>query len=259
MFVSSTKITPLNGSSKQEDTVLADEEALEIRLGYMSAKKQRKHKSIAQLMRSPGQDIPLSLGLLFSKNIIQSSAQIMDIDDAKENLVRIELSDDFIPSFQNSDQQHVLKALLQKEPEPLTENSLEIRAEYLAGLAKNLSIKQDLFHSTGASSACGLFDEYGVVLEVTEDLRPQHAFDKLIGQLLLKSALPLCKHGLVFSGSLDFDLVYRAVLLHCPLIAATGAPSSLAVELAQHFDMSMLALLTEDSFNIYHDAGHIII
>jgi FdhD protein len=259
MFVSSTKIFPLNGTSKQEDAVLADEEALEIRLGYMTDKNQRKHKSIAHLMRSPGQDIPLSLGFLFSRNIIQSLAQIMDVDDAKKNLLRIELSDDFFPSFPTSDQQHVIKTLTDEKLEPLAKSDMEIRVEYLAGLAKNLSIKQDLFHSSGASAACGLFDDYGVVLEVSEDLRPQHAFDKLTGQLLLKSALPLRNHGLVIGGSLDFDLMHRAVRLRCPLIVATGAPSSLAVELAQHFDITLLALLNEDSFNIYHDKERIII
>ena len=94
MFIKTTKVNSLNATSKEQDDVVADEEPLEIRLGYVDSTKGRVHKSIAITMRTPGQDIQLTLGFLFSENIIQSVKQVMNIDTTKENLIRVELSDE---------------------------------------------------------------------------------------------------------------------------------------------------------------------
>lgn len=258
MFTSSTTINPLTGACKQDEAVLADEEPLEIRLGYQSKQGQRVHRNLTVLMRSPGQDIELCFGYLLSRNIIQAAAQVLDIETYKTNRIRIELVNDCLPDFKKSGLDTALKTL----PDPAVENtprdSFLVRAQYLAELARNLGRKLDLFHSTGSTTACGLFDEFGVVLQVAEDIRIQNAVDKLLGQLLLKGKLPLRKHGLIVSTGPDFELLQRALRVNCPMLASLAAPSSLAVEQARQADMSLLAFLQDGAFSIYHDPERVM-
>lgn len=271
MFINTTKVNHLSLTSKEQDDVVADEEPLEIRLGFIDKQRGRSHKSIAITMRTPGQDIELSLGFLFNENIIQSADQIMDIDTTKENLIRIELTDET-----NFDLKHLerhfyttsscgicgkasLEALSTHGAEALASGQFQIRAEQLASLGKNLRIKQNLFHSTGGTHACGIFDNLGVVLDLAEDIGRHNAMDKLIGQLLNKKSLPMNKNGLIVSGRASFELLQKALMAQCPLLVAVGAPSSLAVELAQEFNISLVGFLGESEFNIYHDDDRIMV
>lgn len=271
MFINTTKVNPLTASSKEQDDVVADEEPLEIRLGYIDSQHGRVHKSIAITMRTPGQDIELTLGFLFSENIIQSASQIMDIDTTKENLIRIELSDETSFDLKRIERHFYttsscgicgkasLEALSTNGAEVLTSNQFQIRAEQVATLGNNLRLKQNLFHSTGGSHACGRFDDLGVVLDIAEDIGRHNAMDKLIGKLLMEKSIPLRKSGLIVSGRASFELLQKALMAQCPLLVAVGAPSSLAVELAQEFNISLLGFLSESEFNIYHDDERIII
>jgi FdhD protein len=258
MFTPISTINPIKGTSKEEEAVLADEEPLEIRLGFMNKHGQRVHKSLAVLLRSPGQDIELCLGYLFSRKIIHSASQVMDIETYKINKIRVELVSNHQPVINKSILDLQLKSIPNLKTEGIGKDDFQIRAEYLCNLAKNLRLKQDLFHSTGSTSACGLFDEYGVVLQIAEDLRIQNALDKLLGSLLLKDKLPLRKQGLIISTGADFELLHRALQIYCPMLASLGAPSSLAVEMARQSGMSLLALLHEEAFSIYHDSARII-
>lgn len=271
MFINTTKVNPLSATSKEQDDVVADEEPLEIRLGYIDTTRGRVHKSIAITMRTPGQDIELTLGFLYSENIIQSPKQIMDIDTTKENLIRIELSDETSFDLKRIERHFYttsscgicgkasLEALSTIGAEALTSNHFQIRAEQVATLGNNLRLKQNLFHSTGGSHACGRFDDLGVVLDIAEDIGRHNAMDKLIGKLLMEKAIPLRKSGLIVSGRASFELLQKALMAQCPLLVAVGAPSSLAVELAQEFNISLVGFLSESEFNIYHDDDRIII
>ena len=271
MFINITKVNPLNATSKEQDDVVADEEPLEIRLGYIDSTQGRVHKSIAITMRTPGQDTELTLGFLFNENIIQSDKQVMDIDTTKENLIRIELSDDTSVDISRLERHFYttsscgicgkasLEALSINGAEPLNPDQFQIRAEQLATLGNNLRIKQDLFHSTGGTHACGIFDNLGVVLNLAEDIGRHNALDKLIGHLLMTKSLPLRKYGLILSGRASFELLQKALMAKCPMVVSVGAPSSLAVELAQEFNISLIGFLGEANFNIYHDDDRIII
>ncbi len=271
MFINTIKVNPLNATSKEQDDVVADEEPLELRLGYIDSKKGRVHKSIAITMRTPGQDIELTLGFLFSENIIQSETQVMDIDTTKENLIRVELSDDTSFDMKRLERHFYtssscgicgkasLEALSNNGAEPVSNDQFHIRAEQLSTLGNNLRIKQDLFHSTGGTHACGIFDNLGVVLNLAEDIGRHNAMDKLIGQLLITNSLPLRKNGLILSGRASFELLQKALMAKCPMVVSVGAPSSLAVELAQEFNISLVGFLSESNFNIYHDDERIII
>ena len=271
MFIKTIKVNSLNGTSKDQDDVVADEEPLEIRLGYIDSTKGRVHKSIAITMRTPGQDIELTLGFLFSENIIQSDKQVMDIDTTKENLIRVELSDETSFDIKRLERHFYttsscgicgkasLEALSNNGAEPLGHDQFQIRSEELATLGNNLRIKQDLFHSTGGTHACGIFNNLGVVIKLAEDIGRHNAMDKIIGELLMAKALPLRKNGLILSGRASFELLQKALMAKCPIIVSVGAPSSLAVELAQEFNISLVGFLGESDFNIYHDDNRIII
>ena len=189
MFIPTTKVNTTNATSKQQDDVIADEEPLEIRLGYIDNERGRVHKSIAITMRSPGMDVELTLGFLFSENVIQSISQIMDIDTSKENLIRIELSEKI--SFD-------MKRL------------------------------ERHFYTTSSCGVCA-------------------------------KSLPLLNHGLIVSGRASFELMQKALMAQCPMLVAVGAPSSLAVELAQEFNITLVGFLGDEGFNIYHDDERIII
>ncbi len=271
MFISTTKISPLSASSKEQDDVIADEEPLEIRLGYIDPQKGRLHKSIAITMRTPGQDIELTLGFLFSENIIQSVDQIMDIDTTKENLIRVELTDATRFDLQRLERHFYttsscgicgkasLEALSNQGAEVLTANQFQVQAERLTTVGNNLRIKQNLFHSTGGTHACGAFDNLGVVLDVAEDIGRHNAMDKLIGQKLKLKSLPLNNLGLIVSGRASFEMLQKALMAECQMLIAVGAPSSLAVELAQEFNITLAGFLSDTEFNIYHDDNRIII
>jgi len=271
MFINTTKVNSFSATSKQQDDVVADEEPLEIRLGYVDAQRGRLHKSIAITMRTPGQDVELTLGFLFSENIIQSAAQVMDIDTVKDNLIRIELSDECSFDLARLERHFYttsscgicgkasLEALSTNGAEAVSSDQFQIRSEHLSTVGKNLRLKQNLFHSTGGTHACGRFDNLGVVLDMAEDIGRHNAMDKLIGQMLIKKSLPLRNSGLIVSGRASFELLQKALMAQCPLLLAVGAPSSLAVELAQEFNISLVGFLGESEFNIYHDDDRIII
>tara|TARA_R110000824_G_scaffold52692_4_gene146194 strand:- start:130046 stop:130861 length:816 start_codon:yes stop_codon:yes gene_type:complete len=271
MFIPTTKVNTTNATSKQQDDVIADEEPLEIRLGYIDNERGRVHKSIAITMRSPGMDVELTLGFLFSENVIQSISQIMDIDTSKENLIRIELSEKISFDMKRLERHFYttsscgvcgkasLEALSIAGAEAIQTNQFQINARHISTLGKNLRVKQNMFHSTGGTHACGRFDKLGVVLDIAEDIGRHNAMDKLIGKQLIAKSLPLLNHGLIVSGRASFELMQKALMAQCPMLVAVGAPSSLAVELAQEFNITLVGFLGDEGFNIYHDDERIII
>lgn len=271
MFIQTTKINSLSATSKQQDDVVADEEPLEIRLGYVDKEHGRVHKSIAITMRSPGMDVELTLGFLFSENVIQSASQIMDIDTSKENLIRIELIEKLSFDLKRLERHFYttsscgicgkasLEALSLAGAEALSTNQFQINAKHLATLGKNLRVKQNMFHSTGGTHACGRFDKLGIVLDIAEDIGRHNAMDKLIGKQLIGKSTSMSNQGLIVSGRASFELMQKALMAKCPMLVAVGAPSSLAVELAQEFNITLVGFLGDEGFNIYHDDERIII
>lgn len=259
MFSRSVKVSPMSACSKEEESVLADEEALTVRLGFLDSDGARQHLTLAVLMRTPGEDVALCMGLLFARSLIQSADDVMDIDVSRENFVRIELNETANAEVQKLLEEPSPEADKNDLPEAIKDNQFQMRADYLGNLQKNLRLKQDLFHSTGGTSSCGLFDDLGVVLEVAEDIELLNAVHKLLGHLLLNDSLPLRKHGLLVSACPSYNLVQLALQARCPMLVGFGPPSSLALESAQKTNMTLLAINDEESFNIYHDDERIII
>jgi FdhD protein len=131
-------------------------------------------------------------------------------------------------------------------------------ASVLGGLPESLRAEQAVFDQTGGLHASGLFDAAGRILLVREDVGRHNALDKLIGNRLMADALPLDDFGIVVSGRASFELVQKAMMAGCAFLAAVGAPSSLAVELAAELGMTLVGFLKRDRFNIYAGADRVL-
>jgi FdhD protein len=259
-----------DGKATVVNDTLAVEEPLEIRLGYTDPRKGRVHRSISITMRTPGDDAALALGFLHAESILRSTADLAGIDNSRPNLVRIELHDSaaFDPlrlerHFYTTSSCGVcgkasLEALNTSGFDVLQDESFRIEAAVLYRLPTRLREKQPLFRRTGGNHGVALFDASGNILRVAEDVGRHNAMDKLSGHLLLEQRLPLREHGILLSGRASFELLQKALANGCQLVAAVGAPSTLAVELAQEFNITLVGFLGETGCNIYHGAARIL-
>ena len=134
-----------------------------------------------------------------------------------------------------------------------------INAELLHQLPAILSRHQKVFADTGGLHASALFTPSGELLLLREDVGRHNALDKLIGAAVNKNSLPLNKHILLLSGRASFELVQKAAMTGITIIAAVGAPSSLAVQLAEEFNITLIGFLRNERFNIYTTAHRILI
>lgn len=250
-----------------EDT-LAVEEPLEIRLLY-GPKDQRVQKSISITMRTPGNDAELAIGFLFTEGIISSHDMVEDsfsfsCNEAKENTITIALREDVTIDFQKLERHFYtssscgvcgkssIEAIRTVKPQSVTdEKELFIHAEKLLKLPILLRKQQDVFQSTGGLHASAIFNMNLELLTIREDVGRHNALDKLIGHLLMNNLYPLNKRILLLSGRASFELIQKAAVAGIKIVAAIGAPSSLAVQLAEEFNITLIGFLREDRFNIY--------
>jgi FdhD protein len=243
---------------------LATEEPLEIRLGYVDPRRGRVHRSVSITMRTPGEDAALAIGFLFSESIVRSGNDVVSIDESRSNVIRIELSDTAIFDPQRLERHFYttsscgvcgkasLETLSLGGFDALPAIQDRIRASALHALPHQLRNVQPLFAATGGNHGVALFDFDGKVVLGKEDVGRHNAMDKLIGTLLQEGRLPIQRHGILVSGRASFELMQKALSAGCPLLAAVGAPSSLAVELAQEFNIILVGFLGTSRFNVYH-------
>lgn len=256
-----------------EQDHLAIEEPLELRLDY-DHKGRRVGQSVSITMRTPGQDEALAVGFLFTEGIITSAAQVRAVGPCGQpdpltglhNVVKVELEDE-VPLALERLKRHFytssscgvcgkasLEALSAQYPAwALPSLELPRLAPALLGqLPERLREAQACFELTGGLHACGLFDaQTGALLRLCEDVGRHNALDKLIGQALLEGELPLSQHVLILSGRASFELLQKAAMAGISVVAAVGAPSSLAVELAQRFQITLIGFLRPQRFNVY--------
>ena len=141
---------------------------------------------------------------------------------------------------------------------PLHSGMPTIQADLLGQLPERLRTAQSLFERTGGLHASGLFETSGNLLEVEEDVGRHNALDKLIGGQWLKDAQLFPQSVLVLSGRISFELVQKALVVGIPIVIAVGAPSSLAIELAQRHGMTLVGFAKPDRFNVYNDSNRIL-
>ena len=234
---------------------LAIEEPLEIRIDG---------RSISTTMRTPGHDLELSLGWIFGEGIISSLEDLtgLEHDDADKNVILVRLRDGL---GQNLEQRRFsagsacgvcgkssLEQLRAHGARKIS-SQLQLRPEVLYRLPDALRAVQTSFDSTGGLHAAALFTPDGELLGVREDVGRHNAVDKLVGHARLTNA-PLERSIMLVSGRVGFEIAQKCVSAQVPILAAIGAPSSLALELALEFDLTLIGFLRGERANVY--AGH---
>ncbi|HUO84531.1 MAG TPA: formate dehydrogenase accessory sulfurtransferase FdhD [Thermoanaerobaculia bacterium] len=261
-----TRITDA-GSSPAED-VLAVEEPLEIRIAF-DEDGERVEKSISITMRTPGEDLDLACGFLLSESILRSAGDIAAIHhcgpaaDGVQNVVRVELREGLAIDYRRLERHFYtssscgvcgkssIEALHLASIQPLPRDLPALRSEVIHALPERLRRGQEVFASTGGLHAAGLFAPDGELISVHEDVGRHNAVDKLVGRACLDRRLPLADRILMVSGRASFELVQKALAAGIPAMAAVGAPSSLAVDLARTWGMTLIGFVRDKRFNIY--------
>jgi len=262
------------------DTIdeLAAEEPLEIRLEYGNA-DQLQAKSISVTMRTPGNDAELALGFLFTEGIISAAADVsgiahlyMSCNDNRENIIQVKLAEGLVPNLNTSERNfyttsscgvcgkssiNAIKTV--KQYHQVNNDEYVVSASVLYALPELLRAHQDVFEKTGGLHASALFSTSGNFLMVREDVGRHNALDKLIGASLNNGGLPLHDKVLLLSGRASFELVQKAAMAGISIIAAVGAPSTLAVQLADEFNITLCGFLRGQRFNIYTSPKRIIL
>ena len=254
---------------KPEADRVAAEEPLEIRIAY-STPSGRATRNVAITMRTPGDDDVLAVGFLFTESIIGSADDIVSIDvcgppapdSGTHNVIRVDLAAGVEVDLGRL-QRHFyttsscgvcgktsLDALRALGAETI-EYQQSFACDILTSIPDKLRAEQATFDTTGGLHAAAAFDADGRLIVTMEDVGRHNAVDKVIGRLLLDKALPASQLGLMVSGRSSFELTQKALVAGMPLLAAVSAPSSLAVSLAQEFNMTLVGFLRGETFNIY--------
>jgi len=278
-----TPVTPIQisrvdqGKVSEVDDILVTEEPLEIRLGH-GPLDHRKEVPLSVTMRTPGHDAELVLGFLFTEGIITDPAQVVRVEhcenvkkEERGNVVRAELhpSVELDPAkwqrnFYTSSSCGVcgktsidaVRTQCAREITPFG----PIDAEVITTLPGRMREAQTVFKHTGGNHAAALFDGKGKLLLLREDVGRHNAVDKVIGALLTSGGTnPVTAPGqrttdnyqLLVSGRAGFELVQKCLMAGIPLMAAVGAPSSLAVQLAKEGGLTLIGFLQRDRFNLY--------
>jgi FdhD protein len=223
-------------------------------------------------MRTPGNDGELALGFLFTEGIIRDWSEIADVKlDVNEGdaWVEVTLKGERTVDLANLERHFYTTsscgvcgktsiAAVQKACTViLPQKKWQISQEIIRRMPEVLRKSQNNFEYSGGIHACGFFNLEGELVALREDVGRHNALDKLIGWSLQNQKIPLFNGVLVLSGRASFELVQKAGMAGIRMIAAIGAPSSLAVELAEEFDISLVGFLKENRFNVYHGADRI--
>ena len=258
------------------DDAVAVEEPLEIQLSF-EKRGLRTIKSVSVTMRTPGHDRELAAGFLFTEGIIDGAGAVegWELPEAARtgpaggNSIRAVLKENVTVDLRVLERHFYttsscgvcgktsLEALRVTGRIALDPDGPVWDSAKICGLADALRNDQVIFEETGGLHAAGLFDAHGRLLAVREDVGRHNAVDKLIGLQVLDARVPLAGHLLLVSGRASFELVQKAVMAGIPVLAAVGAPSSLAVDLARQFGATLLGFVGRSRFNLYSGAQRI--
>jgi FdhD protein len=248
---------------------LAAEEPLEIRLGFLQDSKQVE-KNISVTMRTPSNDSELAVGFLFTEGIISSYDQVNDVNSPADNVVLVELKKNVSFDFKKLERNFYttsscgvcgkasIDAIRTIHQSKTSEETKPFDRSFLFSLPEKLRETQSVFEQTGGLHASALYNHDGKLIVLREDVGRHNALDKLIGYLLIDNLLPVKNSILLLSGRASFELIQKAAMADIKTVAAIGAPSSLAVELANEHDMTLIGFLKNDRFNIYSGSKRIL-
>jgi FdhD protein len=255
-----------DGERRTRTDYLATEEPLEIRLAAGGATA-----TVAVTMRTPGADFELAAGFLYGEGVVTGREDVARLSyctdpeiDAEQqyNIVNVGLSRGVLPDLHTLER-HFMTSSACGVCGKASLDALELRGcpvlppgppldpAVLPSLPEALREAQGLFESTGGLHAAGLFTAAGELVAVREDVGRHNAVDKLIGWALLDGRLPLGGHLLMVSGRSSYEILQKALVAGIPVVCAVSAPSSLAVDLARRFGMTLVGFLRGQRFNVY--------
>jgi FdhD protein len=256
------------GSFTQSLDSFAVEAPLEIRLGF-GPKNEREQKSIAVTMRTPGADQELALGFLITEGIIDQFADLRSIkhcgevkEEEKNNIIRAELKSEIKVDWKKLDRHFYTTSSCgvcgKSSIESVRNNCLtpikavfNTTSDVILNLIGKLNDSQLVFNITGGIHASALFDSKGSLQLIREDVGRHNALDKIIGACAIQTLLPLSQNILLLSGRISFELVQKSAMAGIPIVVGIGAPSSLAIELAEEMNITLIGFVKKETFNIY--------
>jgi FdhD protein len=248
--------------------VVTVEEPLEIRVEF-TRNGARETSAVSVTMRTPGNDFELAAGFLYGEGLVRRREDVTEISYCQSdepqnyNIVVVKLRPEVVfdpdtlsRNFYMSSSCGVcgkasLEAVEVRGCERIPDEGLSLNPGILSGLPEKLRAQQGLFERTGGIHAAGRFDEFGELISVQEDVGRHNAVDKIVGEAFLAGELPLGRTVLAVSGRTSFEIIQKAVAAGIPLVVAVGAPSSLAVDLARRFNISLLGFTRSEGFNVY--------
>ena len=260
------------------DDFISIEEPLEISIRYKEQDKWIKN-SLSITMRTPGHDEDLVRGFLFNEQIIQGLNDIETIESFGEKVGQYNIQNKILVTLNNSKNVNISKikrdfltnsscgvcgkssldALEILKKEKTSKSNPKLSKEVLINSPSMLRENQSEFAKTGGIHASGLFSSNGNLISLREDVGRHNALDKLIGSSLISKNLQPNDQFITCSGRLNFELVQKVLMTNIGLMIGVGAPTSLAIDLANKFDMTLVGFVKEDSFNVYTNKQKVIV
>ena len=268
-----------NKFEKKEDLV-SIEEPLEISLKFKKDKdKEWITQNLSITMRTPGNDEDLVRGFLFNEQIIQSIDDITSIESYGERVGQYNIQNKILATLNNSKNINISKvkrdfltnsscgvcgkssldALEIIKRDKTDFNEPKIAKEVIISSSSTLKTNQSEFSKTGGIHASGLLNSKGELINVREDVGRHNALDKLIGSALINDQIEPKNQFITCSGRLNFELVQKVLMTNIGIMIGVGAPTSLAIDLANKFDMTLIGFVKMDSFNIYTNNKKVIV
>ena len=260
------------------DDLISIEEPLEISLKY---KEQDKwiNQTLLITMRTPGNDEDLVRGFLFNEQIIKSINDIESIETYGNKVGQYKIQNKIIATLNNSENINISKikrdfitnsscgvcgkssldALEIIKQTKTNANEPKISKEVIIQSPKVLQESQSEFSKTGGIHASGLFESNGKLIALKEDVGRHNALDKLIGCVLRENQINPKNQFITCSGRLNFELVQKVLMTNIGILIGVGAPTSLAIDLANKFDITLIGFVKRDSFNIYTNNKKVIV
>ena len=273
------KITKfIKGKLENTEDLISIEEPLEISLKFKDEEKWIT-KSISITMRTPGHDEDLVRGFLFNEQIIQNVKDIDNIESFGDNVGQYNIQNKILVTLNNSQNINISKikrdfltnsscgvcgkssldALEILKKDKTLKSNPKLSKDIIINSPSILRKNQSEFAKTGGIHASGLFSSDGSLISLREDVGRHNALDKLIGDSLINGHLKPNDQFIACSGRLNFELVQKVLMTNIGLIIGVGAPTSLAIDLANRFDMTLVGFVKEDSFNIYTNNQKVIV
>ena len=271
-----TKFT--KGKLENIEDLISIEEPLEISLRFRDKEKWIT-KSLSITMRTPGHDEDLVRGFLFNEQIIQNIKDIENIESFGDKVGQYKIQNKIIVTLNNSKNVNISKIkrdfltnsscgvcgkssldaleIIKKDKTP--KSNPKLSKNIIINSPSTLKKNQSEFAKTGGIHASGLFSSEGNLISLREDVGRHNALDKMIGDSLINNRLQPNDQFITCSGRLNFELVQKVLMTNIGLMIGVGAPTSLAIDLANRFDMTLVGFVKDDSFNIYTNNQKVIL